>query len=331
MTLSLIGCAGRQCVPTQLKHSSRGVNEKPTHTEYLVMASVSVNVNVSNPPKLDESVDYENWKKQVAMWQVCCKYEKIQQGSALALSLQGNAREAVLELSMDDLCKDTGVQLILTTLDGLFLKDVNQRMYVSMKTFEQHKRSKGQSLDDFINEFERKLNKIKAHKIVFPDEFHAYRLLESANLEQSKNELIRTTIGTLTYKEMKAQLRKLEDVIVDPNSSESPANVKTEPDDVYYSRYGNGNRGRGSGRSRGGFRGGFRGGRGGRGGFQNSFVRHCYSCGSPEHIVRDCPNRNEQQQQQQQQSNQQQQQRERRGVRFHDEEPQQHEEIRLTL
>ena len=183
------------------------------------------------------------------MWQVCAKYEKKQQGSVLALSLEGKARYAALELSLDDVCKDDGVDLILKTLDGLFLKDEHQRMYVSMKTFEQYTRSKGQSLDAYINEFEKNHNRLKAHKIVFPDQFLAYRLLENANLEKSKNELIRTTITALTYKEMKTQLRKLEDVILDTSSSVmSDVSVKTEPDDVYYSRGGNSFHGRGSGR-----------------------------------------------------------------------------------
>ena len=42
----------------------------------------------------------------------------------------------------------------------------------------------------------------------------AYRLLESANLEQSKSELIRATINDLTFKDMKIQLRKLEDIVL---------------------------------------------------------------------------------------------------------------------
>ena len=146
-------------------------------------------------------------------------------------------------------------------------------------------------MDDYINEFERNLNRVKAHKIVFPDQFHAYRLLENANLEQSKNELIRTTITELTYKEMKAQLRKLEDVAIESCNTDSSVSVKVESDEVYFSRSsGNESRGRGSGRTRGGFR-GSRGG--GRGGF-NSFYRQrtCFNCNSPEHVVRDCPNRN---------------------------------------
>ena len=41
---------------------------------------------VTRPPVLNETVDYEQWKKEVAMWQVRCKYEEGQRGPALALS-----------------------------------------------------------------------------------------------------------------------------------------------------------------------------------------------------------------------------------------------------
>ena len=247
---------------------------------------------ITQPPALNDTVDYEQWKKAIAMWKVCCKYEVAQQGPALALSLNGKAKDAVLELELTDLQADDGVDLILKTLDSLFLKDEHQRMYVAMKTFEQYTRPKGLSLDQYINEFEKNNNRLKIHKITFPDQFLAYRLLENANLEQTKNELIRTTITTLSYKDMKTQLRKLEDVVVNVSSPIDVSGViKSEPDDVYYASRGNGGNGfrhsRGSGRSRGGFR----GGRGGRGGFHNNSRRagNCHNCGSSEHWVRECP------------------------------------------
>ena len=61
---------------------------------------------------------------------------------------------------------------------------------MSLKSLEQFKRSPSQSLDDYINEFERIHNKVKAHKILLPDSYVAYRLLESANLDQTKSELV---------------------------------------------------------------------------------------------------------------------------------------------
>jgi hypothetical protein len=112
-----------------------------------------------------------------------------------------------------------GVDNVIKKLDGLFLKDENQLIYVSLKKFEHYKRSKDQTIDDYINEFERLYNKLKHYKIVYPDTAVAYRLLESANLPKDRSELIRTTISTLEYKAVKVQLRKLEDSAVGTTDS----------------------------------------------------------------------------------------------------------------
>ena len=200
----------------------------------------------------------------------------------MGLSLTGKARDAVLEMDVKEVQAKDGVEKILKVLDDLYLKDEHQRMYVSMKSFEQYTRLDGTSLDSYIVEFEKNYNRLKLHKIEFPDQFLAYRLLENANLDQTKNELIRTTLSSLTYKEMKTQLRKLEDVIV--NVSNAMSEIKSEPEDVYYAR--NSYRGRGSARGRSGFR----GGRGGRGSYHNGRRQgNCFNCGSSEHWARECP------------------------------------------
>ena len=251
--------------------------------------------SVRNPPVFNDSVDYEVWKKEVSLWKICCKYEKNEMGSALALSLSGSAREAALELSVEELSDDAGVANLVKKLDGLFLKDENQRIYVSLKTFEQYKRTQDQSLDNFINEFERNHNRVKGHKIDFPDSYIAYRLLESANLEPAKSELIRTTINSLSYKDMKTQLRKLEDVVLSSSSSsgEMSVPIKEEPEDTYYSkdnnRDRNNNRGRGH-RSNRGYRSGGRNVRGGS--YSYGRQRNCFNCNSSEHWVRECPHNN---------------------------------------
>ena len=58
---------------------------------------------------------YELWKKQLKLWQICCRLDKNQQASELILSLSGKAREAALEL-------DDGVEKVLTKLDCFISK-----------------------------------------------------------------------------------------------------------------------------------------------------------------------------------------------------------------
>ena len=179
----------------------------------------AVTKGIRNPPIFVEGKIYETWKKEVNLWKICCKLDKKEQAPALALLLTGNAREATLELEVAVLNADDGVDKLIEKLDGIFLKDENQRIYVSLKKFGQYKRNPTQSIDEFINEFERLHNKIKANNIILPDPVLAYRLLESANFPAAKAELIRTTISKLEYKQMKSQLRKLEDSAIRTNET----------------------------------------------------------------------------------------------------------------
>ena len=89
-----------------------------------------------NPPLLTESDQYESWVKEVNLWKICCKLDKKEQGPALALSQQGKVREAALELDINVLNADDGVEKLITKLDGLYLKDENQRIYIAYAEFE---------------------------------------------------------------------------------------------------------------------------------------------------------------------------------------------------
>ena len=251
-------------------------------------------ISVKNPPVLTDSVDYELWKKEIALWQLCSNCDKKMQAPAIVMSLSGSAKEAALEMEIETLNSDDGVTELLQILDGLYLKDENQRKYVSLKSLEQFKRSPSQSLDSYINEFERIHNKVKAHKILLPDSYVAYRLLESANLDQTKSELVRATLNDLSFKDMKAQLRKLEDIVLKESNEVLPVK-KEEEEDVLYSNYSGkknafSNRGIRRNSSRGNQ--GNRGNRGsrGRGRGMNSRGRgSCFNCQSTAHYINECP------------------------------------------
>ena len=91
------------------------------------------------PPVLDDKMTYEMWKKQLQLWQICSRLDKDQQASELILSLSGKAREAALEMDITEIHVDDGVDNVIKKLDGLFLKDENQLIYVSLKKFEHYK------------------------------------------------------------------------------------------------------------------------------------------------------------------------------------------------
>ena len=81
-----------------------------------------------NPPKFSAETPYENWVKELKLWSICSKVDKKEQGPAVALTLDGRAKAAVLEMEITDLNADDGLVKLITKLDGLFLKDENQRI-----------------------------------------------------------------------------------------------------------------------------------------------------------------------------------------------------------
>ena len=93
-----------------------------------------------HPPVLSDGIQYETWVKELNLWSLCCKLDKKEQGPAVALSLSGNARQSALDIDVETLNSDGGLQAVINKLNGLYLKDVNQRIYVAMKNFEQYNR-----------------------------------------------------------------------------------------------------------------------------------------------------------------------------------------------
>ena len=281
-----------------------------------------------HPPALGEETQYESWVKEVKLWSLCCKLTNEEQGPALALSLKGNARQAAMDLDLPTLNSAAGLQAVINKLNGLYLKDVNQWIYVALKSFEHFKREESSSMDDYLNEFDIKYSKLKSHGIVLPDVVLGYRMIESANLSKSRSELVRISATQMTYDEIKTQLRKLEDIAVSSSenyTSTSQTLIKTEESDAFYSQSENndfsdvlynrssehqrgayrsrGGRGGRGGRSRGGGRGNFHGDNGGRsvhfqnnnhvrgrgGGYRGRGRGVCHVCFSPQHYARDCP------------------------------------------
>ena len=259
-------------------------------------------------------MQYEAWVREVKLWSLCCKLEKKEQGPALALSLSGHAQQAAMDIDTDMVNSDHGLQAVINKLNGLYLKDVNQRIYVALKHFECYKRSPETSMDDFLNQFDLRYNRLRAHGIVLPDVILGYRMIESANLSQSRNELVRISAGAMNYDEIKKQLRKLEDIAASSSFLDADE-IKTE--DALFQYNDNSNRGGYNSRARGGHvacgaacsaaRGGAqsRGGNGAtrswhatnrgcganrRGGRRRGRGRGaCFICGEYDHWSRECP------------------------------------------
>ena len=168
-----------------------------------------MSINIKAPPSLTKCSSYEAWLKEIKIWQAFTDLADVKQGPAIFLTLEGQAREAALELDVARISEKTGVQNIIEKLDSLFLKDKTQSAFEAYDTFEKFRRNEETSISDYINEFERLQAKTESYGTKLPTDVLAYRLLKSANLSETHEQLAKATISELTYDAMKSQLKKI--------------------------------------------------------------------------------------------------------------------------
>jgi hypothetical protein len=148
----------------------------------------------TNPPE---------YKKELEIWKAFTSLEKKKQGPALYLSLRGKAKEAVKELSVAEISTDDGIQAITNKLDKLFKKDDSQSAYLAYSEFENFKRPSSMPMKDFIAKFEVLNATIRGWEMTLSDLVLAYRLLQSANMNDEEMRLCRATLPELKIATMK--------------------------------------------------------------------------------------------------------------------------------
>ena len=161
------------------------------------------------PPEYHKGLSWVDYKKEIKIWQALTTLAAEKQGPALYLSLKGKAREAALEIDIDQIKGANGVKAILDKLDKLFLEDTNQSAYLAYQKFETFKRPEQMSMKDYLVKFEQLYTKIKDHQMILPDGVLAYRVLNSANLNNDQMTLCRATMTELKYESMVKQLTRL--------------------------------------------------------------------------------------------------------------------------
>ena len=98
------------------------------------------------PPALLQD-KYSTWWKEMKIWELVTPINQ-KEPSQCFLSLEGIAREAVLELDTVVLNSEDGKKKLYEKLYTLFLVDVNQSTFQAYETFENYQRPLGTSLED---------------------------------------------------------------------------------------------------------------------------------------------------------------------------------------
>ena len=190
------------------------------------MASAS-HVDPANPPILDDDMNYEAWKKDLAVWETYTTTERKRRGGRLYLCLRGTARDKAREIPLEDISGNEGLDKIKAKLDEHYEKDKLQQLFLTIELFEKFNRE-GRSMKDFISDFESLNNKIKENGMVYPDGILGYKLLAQANLPEDKRDLIKATITELTYDNIKKALMSVFHDITTKSQYKKESHFKVE-------------------------------------------------------------------------------------------------------
>ena len=128
-----------------------GSNRKKIHRPHYIELKKKINsvINSSDykmastsktPPFLSKCKTDEDWLKLIKIWRCFTELPAKRQGSALVLSLEDEALDAVLEIDEADIAGENGVDAITTRLNRLFQKDSTITKYQSFESFITFKR-----------------------------------------------------------------------------------------------------------------------------------------------------------------------------------------------
>ena len=192
------------------------------------MAEVSnIPTNMKSPPVYIEGNSYEEWKRDIEMWKLLKAATDTEEGPLVYRTLYGRGKSAVSDLTPAQVGSATGLQLIIERLDKIYLPEANQRIFSALDMFEKFKRPASMSMTNFILQFENLHNRVKTHKVSYPDGVLAYRLLVAANLSAEREALCRATVetGKWTYQAVLDQLNK---IFSSTHSENNNSSIKVE-------------------------------------------------------------------------------------------------------
>ena len=187
------------------------------------------------PPALLKD-KYSTWKKEMQIWELATSFDKTKRALIVFFSLEGKAREAILELDTAVLNSEDWMKNLNEKLDTLSLEDINQSAFWAYETFESYWRPPRTSLEDFLIDFGRHVAKLKDFNILLPEPVLAFRALKSANFTADNEKLVKATVSELMLSSMSGQLWKImhKHSSDDSSPNTSPVEVKNEMDIINY-------------------------------------------------------------------------------------------------
>ena len=184
-------------------------------------------------PSYGVDMSISNYEKEVAAWEIITKVAKDKRGIMLALNLEGELKNRVLEnVSTDALHKETGVKDLLQYLKDTFGKDELTDSRECYKEFRDYKRKSGQSVNEYIAEFSSRVNRLQNKGVNINSEILAFELIERAVITSVEEKLVVTGLDFSKKEEMyddaKTSLKKFLRETT-RNSDDSECAIKIQP------------------------------------------------------------------------------------------------------
>ena len=156
------------------------------------------------------------------------------------MSLTGQAGEAIVEIDINKLSCNQGVENLIEELDQLYLKNSQYSADEAYGQFEKFCRPKPRSISNYIIKFERLYNKIKNFNMALPDVItRPYKFLNYASISEQHKQLVHATLTELKYENMKEQINKFfSDPINFSGIVQGEQSIKVEPNyhqDLFFS------------------------------------------------------------------------------------------------
>ena len=89
--------------------------------------------------------------------EMCDWLEKKQQGPIIYISLPDKIRNSCRDVTVSELNKDEGLNLLINKLAKLYVKDTKASAYLAYEKFESFQHPTNMNIIDYLNEFERLL------------------------------------------------------------------------------------------------------------------------------------------------------------------------------
>ncbi|XP_063692114.1 uncharacterized protein LOC134824261 [Bolinopsis microptera] len=202
-------------------------------------------------PVLDEKSNYTDWKRRVQWWKKVTTVKPEAGAAALIMNMSGKPEAVAIQLDVEKLSIDGGIDVLIAELDKLYEKDQTQSVFTSIDSFMNYRRPKEVPMEEYVREFSHRYKSLvqkRGATVVFEDGVLAYFLLHHANLSDHQKTLIRATVSKLSYENMESQLKRAygEDYTNTSSSSSSASGetysigkpkIKEEPVNTYFQQY----------------------------------------------------------------------------------------------